>query len=68
MNARDQIYHQTIKRNILAWTTTVCLATAMILATNDGPTGFIITLLGIAVIQGYRCERAERWLRQNTPP
>ena len=66
MKDKDQIYVQTAKRNILFWITTISIVAALIIATIDGSAGITIALLGVAAIQGYRCEKADRWLRLNT--
>ena len=66
MKDEDQIYVQTAVRNILFWITTISIAAALIIATKDGYAGITIALLGVATIQGYRCEKADRWRRLNT--
>ena len=64
MKEHNEVYFQTVKHNILSWITTSCIVAALLLAIKEAPNGMVITLMGIAAIQGYRAERAERLLRQ----
>ena len=64
MNKHNEVYVQTIKRNVLSWITTICIATALMLAIKEAPTGIIIALTGVAAIQGYRSEKANRRLKE----
>ena len=64
MQNHDAVYTQTVKKNVLLWITTICLAGALLASANGSLTGLVIALLGTAVVQSYRHEKAVRRLAQ----
>ena len=64
MKNQDEVYVQTIKRNVLIWITTISLAGALLASLKGSLTGLSIALLGIAAIQSFRHEKAVRRLGQ----
>ena len=64
MKEHNEVYFQTVKHNILCWITTICIASALLLAIKEAPNGLVMTLMGVAAIQGYRSQIAARRLKK----